>query len=224
MDGASALSARLIRELGAHSRVLWLVPGGSNIPLSVAVMEQIPDDLSVRLAVYLTDERFGPIGHPDSNLQQLVDAGFEPKNATVVGVLMPAVALEETVTRYNNAVKAAFAAAGVIIGQFGIGGDGHIAGMLPGTPGITSKAMVVGYSTETFTRVTLTAHALQQVSVAYAYAFGDTKLTALTNLKDRDLPLLEQPSQILKQLPESYIYSDQIDSTPEALNQEGEPS
>jgi 6-phosphogluconolactonase/glucosamine-6-phosphate isomerase/deaminase len=211
-DAVAPLADRLNRELTLHEHVLWLVTGGSSIVVSVKVMELIPDKLSGRLAIYLTDERFGPIGHPDSNIQQLVNAGFNPKEATVVPVLVPAVALEDTVTRYEDAIKTGFDEADIIIGQFGIGPDGHISGILPGSDAVTSIRLVDGYTTETYTRITTTFPALKRVDVAFAFAFGDSKLAALTKLRDKDLSLSEEPSQILKQIPECYIYSDQIDS------------
>jgi 6-phosphogluconolactonase/glucosamine-6-phosphate isomerase/deaminase len=210
IEGAQTLSDRLIHELSEHKRVLWLVSGGSNIPVSVTVMNKIPNELTENLSIYLTDERFGPVGHPDSNLQQLIDAGFQPKDAQLEGVLMPGVAFEETVERYDQAIVRVFEQSDVIIGQFGIGADGHIAGILPGSDSVNSKELVDGYSTETYTRITLTPEALLRVSIGYAYVSGDTKLTALTNLRDKDLPITEQPSQILKQIPEAYVYSDQL--------------
>jgi 6-phosphogluconolactonase/glucosamine-6-phosphate isomerase/deaminase len=214
------LTERLLTELRntENVNVLWLVSGGSNIALSVAVMDQLPDDLTSKLTVVLTDERFGPVGHPDSNLQQLVAAGFDPKQATVIGVLMPGVALAETCERYNTIIAGAFAAASVSIAQFGIGSDGHIAGILPGSPALDSQELVTGYETPQYTRITLTMLGLRKISVAYAFAFGDSKLTALTNLRDKDIALGNQPSQVLKQISESYVYSDQFISTP---NKEG---
>jgi 6-phosphogluconolactonase/glucosamine-6-phosphate isomerase/deaminase len=54
----------------------------------------------------------------------------------------------------------------------------------------------------------LTFPALRHITAAYAFAFGNTKQQALSTLKDRSVPPREQPAQILKQLPEAYVYSD----------------
>jgi hypothetical protein len=40
-------------------------------------------------------------------------------------------------------------------------------------------------------------------------AFGENKLGALQNLK-QNLPLNQQPSQIVKDIAEAYIYNDQL--------------
>lgn len=209
--GAAPLSERLIKELEAGKNVLWLVPGGSNIPLSVEVMNRLPEDLTNRLSVYLTDERYGPIDHPDSNSRQLADAGFKHKKARVSFILAHELSLEETSEQYALSISAAFAAADIVVAQMGMGPDGHICGALPGTPAASSDKLVVGYVTDTFTRITLTPKALKEhVDAAYVYAFGEAKKQALGNLL-QEIPLDEQPAQILKSLPEAYVYNDQIE-------------
>jgi 6-phosphogluconolactonase/glucosamine-6-phosphate isomerase/deaminase len=202
---------RLVEELENNKKVLWLIPGGSNIPLSVEVMRQIPEDLTSNLTVYLTDERYGEFNHPDSNSRQLEEAGFEHKNARVTWMLAEGLSLEETAEQYALSMSTAFDAADVVIAQMGMGADGHICGILPGSPAVDSDKLVVGYVTENFTRITLTPKALMDhISVAYVFAFGEAKKEALANLFT-DIPLNEQPAQVLKSLPETYVYNDQIE-------------
>jgi 6-phosphogluconolactonase/glucosamine-6-phosphate isomerase/deaminase len=199
-EGAAPLQNRLVSELEAGKNVVWIVTGGSSIPLSVTVMRNIPDDLTKRLSIYWTDERYGDIGHPDSNALLLEQAGFDPKQARMVNVL----------AKYALSVAAAFEAADIVIALIGMGPDGHVCGILPGSPAVESDKLVVGYVTETFTRITLTPKALKQyVDAAYVFAFGEAKKEALANLLV-EKPLSEQPAQILKQLPEAYVYNDQI--------------
>lgn len=210
-EGASPLVSRLKAELEAQKNVLWLVPGGSNISLSVEVMKQLPEALTKNLSVYLTDERYGEINHPDSNSRQLTEAGFDHKLARVVWMLSDDLTLEETSDQYALSISAAFEAADVVVAQMGMGADGHICGILPDSPAVESEKLVVGYVTDEFTRITLTPKALKQyVSVAYVFAFGDSKSEALSNLLG-DKPLDEQPAQILKKIPEAYVYNDQVE-------------
>lgn len=208
--GKTELLNRLQRELESNQQVLWLVPGGSNIPLTVEVMNALPDELTARLTILLTDERFGPVGHKDSNQVQLHDAGFSAKRATFLEVLMPDMPLEATRRHYDALAQNAFREADIIIGQFGIGADGHIAGILPGSPAVATPDFVAAYEADPFTRLTLTFHALKRLAVAYAFVFGDTKREALTRLKEEMLPFSEEPSQVLKELPEAYVYNDQV--------------
>lgn len=211
--GTSALSQRLKQELKQGEHVLWLVCGGSNIAAAVRVMDSIPQEASKQLSIFLTDERYGAVGHTDSNARQLHDAGFQPKDAIFVPVLEPGFTLEETQERYSEASKRALEHADVVIAQFGIGPDGHIAGILPHSPAVTADEWVTAYDAPPYTRVTLTFLALRHITAAYAMVFGDAKHRALQQLRDEDLSLADEPSQILKALPEAYVYNDQLGAT-----------
>lgn len=208
-DGRSPLRDRLLHELNAGKDVLWLIPGGSNIPLSAAIMGEIPDDMTARLTLLLTDERYGEVDHPDSNQRQLREAGFDMKQARFLSVLDGS-SLEDTVHRYGQNFQKAASAADIIIGQFGMGADGHIAGCLPGSPAVASGDFTAGYAAGQYTRITLTPKAISQITSAYLFAFGAEKLPALEKLHTRDAAIDEQPAQIIKQLPEAFVYNDQI--------------
>ncbi len=208
-DGVAPLLDRLVEELGTGRHVLWLVSGGSNIGLSVSVMREIPDELTNNLTIYLTDERYGDIGHADSNAFQLEQAGFDPKNARQVNVLARGLSLEETAEQYALSIAAAFEASDIVIAQLGMGPDGHILGVLPGSPAVNSDKIIDGYDSDPFTRVTLTLGGLQEhVDAAYTFAFGEGKRQALDNLLTKDLDYAKQPAQALKRLPECYVYND----------------
>src|SRR5688572_20869077 len=102
---AGQLAERLTAELQAGKSVLWLLCGGSNIPLSVAVMRQLPADKLADLRCLLADERYGVPGHADSNWQQLAEAGFMDRlspgdPAILPAVLMPDMTLEDTCSHY----------------------------------------------------------------------------------------------------------------------------
>ena len=210
MDGVQPLAERLTRELSAGKRVLWLVPGGSNIILSAEVSRRLPADLTTHLSIMLTDERYGEVGHKDSNTVQLDIAGFTPGRAQMHAVLQPGLSLQDTVTRYARDFELATQANDLIIGQFGMGPDGHLAGILPHSAAVQAAQLTFGYEAPGFTRITLTPPAIQRVDTLYLFAFGREKLEALDNLKSKDLSLDDQPAQLLKQIPESYVYNDQV--------------
>jgi 6-phosphogluconolactonase/glucosamine-6-phosphate isomerase/deaminase len=210
-DGVADLTERLVRELAQNKRVLWLVSGGSNIPASVQIMDNIPPELKQNLGVMPADERYGPPGHDDSNWEQLMKAGFKAGQATTLPVLQDGLSFEQTIDSYDKLARKAFSGHQVIIAQLGIGDDGHIAGILPGSPAAAgSRALAAGYRSPPLSRLTLTFSGLRQVSAAYTFAFGNTKHRALSSLRDQSLPPNEQPAQILKELPEAYVYSDQF--------------
>lgn len=208
-----AVTALADTILGALEKgeALWLVCGGSNIPYAVEAMRIIRERSGGtlgRLTVALTDERYGPVGHADSNWQQLLDAGFDMSGIVAIPVLTDA-SLAETVETYEKGIGELFGRAH-IIAQFGIGADGHIAGVLPHTIGVSSDALVCGYEAGPYTRVTLTLSAIERINAAYAFAFGAGKHDVLARLQNEDVPLTDMPAQVLKRIPEAYLYSDQI--------------
>ena len=201
----------LTSALEAHDRVIWLVSGGSNITISVDAMRRLDDVLTQKLVIMQTDERFVPLDSDDCNWRQLHNAGCDTKYAAVFPVLAEGESRDETVARYGETVLREFIAADYIIGQFGVGSDGHIAGIKPSSPASTSNELVCGYQGEDFERVTLTFPALQQVDEAFAFVFGDAKRPVLERLLD-DMPsLAEFPAGVLRTTPISTVYNDQIE-------------
>jgi 6-phosphogluconolactonase/glucosamine-6-phosphate isomerase/deaminase len=208
-DGVADLTERLVRELADEQRVLWLTSGGSNIPVSVQIRDNIPPKLCSNLSVMLADERYGKVGHADSNWAQLIQAGFKTEGITTLPVLQDGFDFDQTLAHYTDMTEQAFADNETTIAQLGIGSDGHIAGILAGSPAATeTEALVSGYKSTPYARLTLTFPALRHITAAYTFAFGNTKQQALSTLKDRSVPPRDQPAQILKQLPEAYVYSD----------------
>lgn len=210
-DGLADLLQRLVKELAAGRKLVWIVSGGSNIPLSAQIMDNIQPALRRHLTVILGDERFGPVDHADSNCLQLRQAGFNTEHATAYRTLQAGLNLEQTTEHYRDIVQTAFAGADSIIAQLGIGADGHIAGILPDSPAsLVPDALVFGYHGKLHDRITLGFGGLKRVTAAYVFAFGQPKRQALSDLRTKKLPLSRQPAQILKLLPEAYIYNDQI--------------
>jgi 6-phosphogluconolactonase/glucosamine-6-phosphate isomerase/deaminase len=209
-----AIAARICDDLRAGKRVLWLVSGGSNVATEVAVMKLVraeADDLVAGLAIVPMDERYGKAGHADSNSEQLRAAGFDPGRATWVDILMHNISFEETVRLYDQLAATTLANADSVIGQFGLGGDAHIAGILPGSPATSAKKeMVVGYEWTDYKRMTCTPAALEHVQIAYVLAYGTGKTEALTRLQKNTEPLAKLPAKILYKIPEVYVYNDGI--------------
>lgn len=210
----TGLGGRLAEQLRAallvHSKVIWLVPGGSNIAISVEAMRLIDPEMTRKLVIMQTDERFVPTTSTDCNWRQLARAGFDTKYATTYPILIDGEDRDTTVSRYAAVVAREFAAADYIFGQFGIGPDGHIAGIKPHSPACTSHELVAGYQGEDFNRVTLTFLAFNQLDSADAFVFGDSKQPVLKRLLTDSPPLSEFPAGIVRLIPECTVYNDQI--------------
>jgi 6-phosphogluconolactonase len=210
-QGIDDLGERLARELGAGRRVLWLVSGGSNSAASARIMARLSDELTPKLTVSLIDERYGPPEHADSNWQKLLQVGFQPKQARLSPVLQPGLTFQATRDSYEKMLSQALADGDIVIGQVGIGDDGHIAGILPHSVATEpTDALVVAYHSDPYDRLTLSFAALQRLTATYAFVFGTAKQAALLRLATQNLSLADQPAQILKQLQQAYVYNDQV--------------
>jgi 6-phosphogluconolactonase len=206
---SSDLANRLNAELIQRKTVLWLISGGSNIQAAANILAAIQPELTANLLIMPVDERYGEPGHPDSNWYQFITAAGDTKQAQLYPVLMPGRTLEQTANFYEDIAAAAFRRADVSIALLGVGTDGHIAGILPNSPAAhEEEKLVSAYVSDPYERLTLTFPALSQVTGIYAFAFGETKFEALTQLQEQLHSIIEQPVQFLKPLQDAYLYND----------------
>lgn len=210
-QAVSDLRDRLTSELEKGMNVLWLVSGGSNIKPTVAVLNEIPDELTENLSIMLIHEFYGPAGHENSNSRQFNEAGLDPKKAHLVPALQSQCSFEDAIRYYNHVTAEAFAENDVLIAQLGMGVDGHVAGILPHTIAATHNQLVVGYEHEGKKKLTLTLSSLEMMDAIYVLVYGEHKRDAIMKLHDIGLAAEDQPAQFLKQLDEVYFYNDQID-------------
>lgn len=209
--GQHSLANKLCELLNDNKKVLWLICGGSNIATAVKVMDSVQNSISVEniknLKVMQTDERYGPVGHKDSNWQQMSDQGFDFKNIEYVSILRN-LSLGQTIEQYSIDIEKAFGEADIIVAELGIGGDGHIGGILPHTSAVRDTAPVTGYEASPFTRISISFPYFNKIDIAYVFAFGSSKQKAIEDLKNKELSLDDEPCQILKEMKEVYFYSD----------------
>ncbi len=206
-DQAIRQIAQAINRALEKGSVLLLLSGGSNIKNAVAIQQQLNLGNS-RLTVSLVDERYGDIGHADSNWQQLLEAGFDTSGVRVIPVLTGE-APEQTADAFGAALSYAFQNHDTVIGMLGMGADGHTSGILPDSLAVAATDLVVHYQGPDHQRITTTPVALQHLDTAFLVAYGDNKRTQLETLLHESVPITEQPVQLLKQLSDVRIYSDQ---------------
>jgi 6-phosphogluconolactonase/glucosamine-6-phosphate isomerase/deaminase len=205
----------ITRHLSSGQRVLWLLTGGSGIKTEVEISHLLSGHDLSNLSVGLTDERF-PLGHSDfinhkdANWKQIMDAGFSLEEAKLVPVLKGK-GIEATTEEFNKSLSELMLGSDYKIGLFGMGADGHTAGILPGSPAAIEKnGLACHYETADFIRITMTFEAIKMLDEAVLCAFGEAKKPALENLRDKNLPLNDQPAQILKSIEKLTIFNDQI--------------
>lgn len=208
-EGAIAIARRLSELLHNGKKVLWLVSGGSNLQLQVDVMAQLDAADTANLTVMPVDERYGPVGYANSNIKQMKDLGFDPKQGTFVDLLTGA-SIEETTETFAQTFNKTSQEAEAVVAQLGMGPDGHIAGLIPGSPAIEATGLATHYQGADFPRMTLTFEALKRITDTYLLAYGESKKPQLVDLLTKDLPVAQQPAQFLKTLPNVYLYNDQV--------------
>ncbi|MDF2461104.1 MAG: hypothetical protein K0S68_507 [Candidatus Saccharibacteria bacterium] len=203
---AKFIAAALTKRLSKGKRVLWLVCGGSSIAIAAEVSQLLKGQDLSKLAVTLTDERYGDVGHPDSNWRQLAEAGFELPGARLRPVLSGA-SLDATVANFADILEEELDRADYRLGFFGIGADGHTAGMLPGSPAVEADDLAAGYDAGNFIRLTMTIPAIEALDEAVVYAVGEAKWPVLDQL-DEELDLDVQPAQALKEVETLTVFND----------------
>lgn len=215
---AEIIAKKIADKLNSGQKVFWLVTGGSGIGLGAEISKLLNNLPLENLSVTLTDERFVPVGAKDSNWYQLQQAGFNLPNAKLIPILAGG-DLTRTAQSFAQNLEKCFSESDFSIAIFGIGPDGHVAGILPGSPAVTSAALAAGYKDEEVTvaspegvlrgvgRITITPKAFPRLDEAIASVFGVSKKQALDKLEE-DLSLQQQPAQALKQVSNLTIYND----------------
>ncbi|NTW62341.1 6-phosphogluconolactonase [Candidatus Saccharibacteria bacterium] len=203
---AEYVAGVLKKHLEKGEKVLWLLTGGSGLPIAVSVSKKMTGINTSKLFVTLTDERFGVVGHKDENWQQLIDQGFSLPTATTYRPLINS-DMGTTATEFGAWLDDRFNEVDFIIGLFGIGPDGHTAGIKPHSPATNPVNTAVAYHSEDFDRVTMSFSAIRQIDEAVLQASGDDKQAVMRSLIYDDIPLNDQPAQILKEIPKLTVYS-----------------
>ena len=210
-DAAKFVASAILKKLKEKKRVLFFVTGGSSISVGVLVAKILKKHPHKNLTIMLTDERYGRVGHKDSNWQQLLEKGFDLPEAKIIPVLSGD-SLAVTTKKFNTNLARGFKKSKEIqykIGLFGIGSDGHTAGILPGSGAVLSKKLAFGYDAPTFSRITITPKAIEKLDEAIVWAQGKEKWEVLKDLQKNN-SILKQPAQILKKVPVLTIFTDYL--------------
>ena len=203
------LTLSIGNHLAASNKVLWLVSGGSSAAIAAGTAKSIDSEglENIRnLSVSLIDERFGPVGHNDSNWQQLNKAGFKIKGAQMLPVLKN-VSLVQTAKDYAQFIEKALKEHNYILGLVGIGADGHTLGIKPDSPATKSRGLICAYEWDDYVRLTLAPQAIKKFDEIVAYATGEEKHWVLDDL-DKPISPKQQPAQYLKTARKLTVYND----------------
>ena len=196
-------------KISTNNKVLWILSGGSNIAIETTIMSNINQEYAHNLKIILGDERYGLKNHKDSNEKQLEDQGFATGNAEFFPILIEK-SVDETVSNFSINIDKLTTWADYIIGQLGIGDDGHTSGVLPNSSGVDDPHNVVSYRGPDFHRITMTLHSIERINQVYVFSFGKSKHNALLKLKDKADNINNLPSLVFYKIPYVYVYNDYI--------------
>ena len=205
-EAADFVANSILNQLKSGKKVLFFMPGGSAIAVAVKAAEILKEHPHQNLTVTLTDERYGPIDHFNSNYFQLMEKGFSLPEAKLIPVLID----EDrniTTEKFDAILDEELKIAEYKIGLFGIGVDGHTAGILPDSEAVNCQELVCSYDTPVFSRITITPKVIEKLNEAVVWAQGVEKWEVLKNL-EKDININSMPAQILKKVPLLTIFSD----------------
>jgi 6-phosphogluconolactonase/glucosamine-6-phosphate isomerase/deaminase len=221
---AEALGAAIsdLFERSSGNEILFLVAGGS----SLAVLEYIVDDnISSQMTVAVTDERVSD-DLDINNYAQLQATSFWNKLVANDAYSIPT----ELLGRNSKELSDAFDAAlrkwredfpkGLVVGLYGIGEDGHTAGILPGVysnADFDSRYQGARYVEEFESvgkgafpfRVTTTLSFMRDVvDVGYFFVRGETKAKALKATLSAEGSVYETPARIVHEMKKAFVFTD----------------
>ena len=203
---ATFAANKLIEHLTKGERVLLLLSGGSGAAIAIDVAKRLININLSNLVVSMTDERYGLVGHKDENWQQLIDAGLNLPGATLYRPLIGQ-DIETTTEKFNNWLAEQFKSADYKFGIFGMGNDGHTAGIKPNSDAVSSLNLAAFFKSEDFERITITLPTIRKIDEAVIQASGIEKRAVIRDLIYKDIPLNDQPAQILKIIPHAILYT-----------------
>jgi 6-phosphogluconolactonase/glucosamine-6-phosphate isomerase/deaminase len=205
------LAETISSHLAAGETVLWILSGGSGGKVCIEVSKRLTGPLT-KLVTTLSDERYVAVGDQDENWQQLIDGGFSVPGALTYRPLQGK-DRAETAADLGVWMQQQFPLADFKIGIFGMGTDGHTAGIKPGTSAVEALGWATDFSGTDFERITMTFDAIKQLDEVVIQAMGADKTAVLDAFINQDIPIALQPVQVLKLIDKSTLFTDYKENT-----------
>jgi len=169
LAAAKHIIAALTGRLDGQSKASLVVTGGSSPKLCYAALARIELEWN-RVQLLLSDERWVPPTHADSNERMLRETLLTncATEADLISLYDDSATVAERCVELNAAVnKLSFPFA---ISLLGMGGDGHIASLFP-----DSDNLETGLQVDSTPRISMTMAALSRSDEIVLLFFGDAK-------------------------------------------------
>jgi len=201
--------SRAVSILGLEGSVNLFLSGGSSFDVFRAADDVISDSQASQTSLFQIDERYGMVGHKDSNWNLTDDIRLD-RYASIHPILKPHTAPAETAKDYEQSVQDALVD-GTNVAILGVGDDAHVAGVKPMPPKrfevSFSGKQVANYEWEDYSRITLTLEALMKFDRLVVFASGEAKQIVIDSL-DQERSVHNSPIHGLINHPDlTIIYS-----------------
>ena len=204
---AGLVASHILARLEQGQRVLWLLSGGSGGKVCLEASQMlVGHDLSC-LYVTMSDERYGPLGHPDENFAQLTESGLSLPGATLYRPLDGS-SREQATERFAEWLATTSANVDHRFAVLGIGEDGHAAGIKPSSPAVTSTALAASFDGEDFQRITVTPKFMRTLDAAIVQAYGAPKHAVIEQLLTGEDDVESFPASVIRDIPNVIVCSD----------------
>jgi 6-phosphogluconolactonase/glucosamine-6-phosphate isomerase/deaminase len=200
-SAASALVDSLTDNRAKNS--LLLVSGGSSAKVVYWASSDLDINVTNSTTLAQVDERYGEVGHEDSNWRHLLELGVDPSLFNQqIEMLKLGLSADDIASVYSRNLQEQLDQSEFSMAVLGLGADGHIAGIMPSEEEefdrlFLGHALVTAYKTEEYERLTITAKALLQMDKVIVYACGEEKSAVISELGEEHSPH-QFPAEILK--------------------------
>jgi 6-phosphogluconolactonase/glucosamine-6-phosphate isomerase/deaminase len=201
---------RLADALDHPGKILLLLSGGSSLVVAQEALKKLSKNQKKQITITQVDERYGKPGHKHSNWEGVKKAIGAPEDyAEVVPVLEMGNDIEDVAASYSAKLKQIFNESDIRVGVYGVGADGHVAGMLPQPEEDFFKFIdgryMVDFKGKDFPRITTTSALFRHLDDMIVFASGSNKKDAIEKLKKK-LPVHVHPAQLLKNANQAWVY------------------
>ena len=185
VDDVATAFARLVVQEGPRSIAL---SGGATAEECYAAVRALGPDWS-GVDVFMSDERFVPPSHPDSNEGMARRVLLDYVRPRAIYSMFRDGPIEDAALAYDDLVRAA---PSIDIVHLGLGPDGHTASLFPGSPALDERSRFVidtGDSLHPLPRLTFTFPAIARARLAVITVAGPEKRDAVERIwAGADLP------------------------------------
>ena len=212
---AQELTNDILKHVDQVSSVLLFLSGGSAIEQEVAMLKSFSQSQKERITLSMVDERAVPYESVDSNWGSILQLYPEIEDEFDYITINPEKDPGEAAIELSTELNTVIVNFDQVIGIYGVGEDGHTAGMQPMDEDefterfLQPHVYACYYEGQDFPRVTTTNAVIKKLDHCLVYAVGKGKKSVLEDLQD-EVPAHEMPSQLLKNAKKLTVYTDQI--------------